>query len=95
MLGQHFAGLKGATGAEPPRGHDALPFPEEIREDALVHHGNVVPGHVGQGKADRQGARIALHASLENHATGTDALIHGGFASSDLIRRVEQIDVFV
>ncbi|MNO47738.1 hypothetical protein D3C76_380610 [compost metagenome] len=94
MLGQHFIGHHHAVGIELAQGNDALPFAEQVRENAAVSDGHRL-AEVGDDKTHVQRVARALQRALLDHATGTDAGIEGRFAIGNLGRGVEQVDVLL
>ena len=90
VLGEHAVGLEGAGLIERAFGHHALPFAEQIGQQALIRDRDGVAA-VGHGKADLQvlaaGDAAFLHQPAETNArAGRDLLLdHVG-------RRIEEDD---
>ncbi|MNE43344.1 hypothetical protein D3C80_1375140 [compost metagenome] len=94
MLGQHLVGDQHAVGIQAAEGDDALPFAEQVGKDAAVADGHIL-GIVGHHELHVQRVGRAAHRAFLDHTAGTDARILRRLSSSDLRRRVEQIDVLL
>ena len=45
VFGQHFLGFKASSAHQRAIGHNALPFAEQVRQDALIMHGEAPLAH--------------------------------------------------
>ncbi|ABV11735.1 hypothetical protein CKO_00580 [Citrobacter koseri ATCC BAA-895] len=98
MFGEHLFRLHMVFLAQLPLHHHALPFAEQIRQNAFVRHIHHAFGVV-DAEIHFQRIRVALHASGHDHAADAQALPHFrqlvrfAFTVENFAWRIEQVDI--
>ena len=95
VLGQHLLSLKGATCVELAPHQDALTLTKQVRQYAAVDHRKLRALMVGEHELHIQPGTGALDAVFQHHATRANLAAHRGRTGRNLLRRIEQIQIFV